>query len=237
MAAVTGTAGCRGSSFETYFYFENLPYALLSGAVQSTTDQKARQHDFILQTPYQSEVHFKIIAPPGFSPNQLPAPENSNTAGMVYSSSSSRDDDGAIHLNYRFEISQRRLTPSELQGIQAEIRRRFIATGQLITFNHKAADLVALGKTAEALRLAEQEAREHPESALSQMRLAQLLMNSGAGQPALAAARKAIGLDPKSDRAWLTLAYAYERDAFGRLRTGDWNPVEAKSSQKGDCPE
>lgn len=212
------------------FLFDNLPFGLVSALEREASGQKLRKHDFLLNTPYHAEVHFKIYPPAGFSPNQLPAAESARTQGIVYSANNKRNDDGTIQLDFQFETRNRRLTPDEFEALRTELSKLVGRNAQVVTFTYKAADLVALGKTADALRIVRKDAVEHPDSALRQMRLAQFLMNSGAENGALIAAKRAVEVDPKSARARLILAYAYEHDSFGRLRMGDWKRAEAEKA-------
>lgn len=207
--------------------FEELPY-LLRASGNQLAEEKSRQHDFVLREPYHAEVHFNISAPPGFKANQVPPSQTSRADGASYTAAVRRSSDGAIQIDYEFEIQKRRWTPTEFERLRAQMRKLSGGGVQLVVFSHTAADLVAVGKTADALRLAREDALQHPASALAQMRFAQLLMNSGAGAAAIEAAKKAVALDSHLSPAWLTLGYAYEHDSFGRLRAGDWNPVEAE---------
>lgn len=212
------------------FLFGDLPFALAPARTAVNGEQKPRKHDFAVQTPYHSEVHFKIYPPADFNVNQLPTPQHFERPGASYSSQSREEKDGTIHVDYQFELSSPRLTPAEFETLRSELKKAANDDGRLLVFAYQGANLLAVGKTSEALQMAQETVRKDPDNSLAQMRFSQLLMESGAGKAALLAAQQAVEHDPKSARAWLTLAFAYEHDSFGRLRTGDWNPAEAEKA-------
>ena len=148
----------------------------------------------------------------------------------IGASDSKIGSDGVIELTYFLDTGKRRWTPTEFADWKAAITKLARGNMQMVEFTSKATDLVALGKTSEALRLVREEALSHPQNVQAQLRYAQLLTNSGAEDAALAAAQKAIALEPKSVLAWIMLAVLYERDSFGRLRTGNWKPEEAEKA-------
>jgi len=227
-AAVT-TLQEAGVRLGTGLLFEHLPFGLASN-VRTSYEEETRRHDFAVYMPYHSEVHFKIVPPAAFSAHQLSPAQHFDTSVANYKMDSKRHDDGTVLVDYDFELSRRRLKPDDVEHLRAELKKLTNDGAQYISFAHRGADLIALGKTGQALQLAQKDVRENPGNALAQMRYSQLLLESGAGTEALLAAKKAVQDDPKSARAWLTLAYAYERDSFGRLRTGNWNPSEAEKA-------
>jgi Flp pilus assembly protein TadD len=212
------------------FLFEDLPFVLAPRRTTVDGEQKPRKHDFVVQMPYHSEVHFKIYPPADFNANQLPTPQHFEMPGASYTSESKRDKDGTIHVDYQFELSSPRLTPAEFETLRSELKKAANDDGRLLAFAYRGANLLAVGKTNEALQMAQKSVRKDPNNSLAQMRFSQLLMESGASKAALLAAQQAVEHDANSARAWLTLAFAYEHDSFGRLRNGDWNPGEAEKA-------
>lgn len=234
-AAIVTQLQDAAARFSNGLLFENLPYSL------SATDQagdssaegvvpKSRKHDFIIRAPYQAEIHFKIFPPPDFTPRDLPPPENFESPDAAYHMTSTSEKDGTLECDYRFELKATRLSPASFEALRADLRKYVQESGPVFAFSYVAADLIAVGKSAEAIQSAQKSTTDDPGNAYAQMRLSQVLVETGAGQAALTAAKEAVKDDSASAKAWLTLAYAYEHDSFGRLRAGDWNQLEAEKA-------
>ncbi len=206
---------------------ERLPYLLLNAAADP--DEKKRVNDFVFAEPYQATVNFKIFPPRGASPRPLPTVADFKSGDFTFRSETKRHPGGIIELSYFLDTGKRRLTPDEYTDLRKHTTK-LAGTPMVVAFTFKSGDLLALGKSAEALRVARQDMNDHAQDVAAYLRYARLSMDCGAGERALAVAQQAVELAPKSAEAWLTLGTLNEYDSFGRLHGHGWKPAEAEKA-------
>ncbi|MGJ5816128.1 DUF3857 domain-containing protein [Paludibaculum fermentans] len=218
----------------SHFVFASLPYGLApTGAANAGSEKEiARVHDFVLPQAYQCDYHYRITYPSFLTIKSLPANETLKLGTATFSSSYTNDATGSVEAVFRFDTGRRRLTPAEYAAMRTELRRMWKETPVVIQFTSATSDALALGKVAEAARLAREYALARPSSSVAQAKWARILVAAGAGEAAIAAGRKAAELDPKSSHAWQALGWAYQHDSFGRRFRGNWNPSAAEESHR-----
>lgn len=239
---VTANSAGRGATEEdqaaaglfSHFVFTSLPYEFspVRAAGSDSEKEVARVHDFILPHAYQSEYHYRITYPANLRLKSLPPNESLKLGPATFSSTYKNEAAGSVEAVYTFDTGSRRLTRAEYNAMRTELRRIWKEAPVVIQFASATSDALALGKEAEAFRLARDYAAAIPTSAVAQAKLARVLVAVGAGQAAIAAGRKAVELDAKSSHAWQALGWAYQHDSFGRRFRGDWKPAAAEEAYR-----
>jgi len=218
----------------THLLFAELPFGLNPSwkGVDEAKDEKPRSHDFVLSEAYQSEYRYRVFYPEVLKPRPLPKDEKVTMGPATFSRTYRQDASGYVEAIYRFDTGKRRLTPAEYTDLRAALRRVWSEKPELITFSSAASEALALGRTREAVRMVRDYAEKKPDSAGAQARLSRVLISAGAGDAALAAAKRAVAIDPNSTQAWQALGWAYQHDSFGRRFRGNWSAVDAESAYK-----
>ncbi len=238
---VTAKNAARGTTEEdeaaaglfTHFLFTDLPYGLASAAdSENLEDKKPRTHDFVLSAPYQAEYRYRVFYPPFLKPRALPKNENVLMGPATFSSTYRQDSSGYVEAVLHFDTGKRRFTPNEYAELRNGLRRVSSEKPEVLTFSSATSEALALGRIGEAIRFARQYATGQPGSAAAQARLSRVLIAAGAGDSAVATAKAAVHLDPKSTQAWQALGWAYQHDSFGRRFRGNWNAGEAEKAYR-----
>ena len=210
---------------------EDLPYILLSqSSLTSKEQEKARVHDFVFREPFQATARFKIWPPRGSSPKPLPSPVSAKVGDFLFTFESKLNADGSVELNYLLDTGKPRLTAAEFTSLKQQLAKVAQPNPTIVAFTFKSGDLMALGKSADALRVVQQEVSDHPNEVVSYIRYAKLLMECGAGEAALVNAQKAVELDPRSVAAWSAQGDLKQYDSFGRFRAPGWKPADAEKA-------
>lgn len=215
---------------------DDLPYALLAPPRDAESDAAEedgsggegdaaeRHHDLVLQQPYRTEGHYRVVPPDGY--RLVDPPEDLDLElGPARLTRRLRVEDGGVELVATFDTGKRRYSAEEVEatrealeawsGDDREVRLHFECVGE----SHLAA-----GRIGEALEEFRRLVAAHPESAVQQTRLARALLAAGLGEPARRAARRAVELDPDSDRAYQELGWVLFHDLIGRpMAGGSWD--------------
>lgn len=195
---------------------------------QSATDNedKPRTADWWL-TPFTTEWHYRIVAPPGFRVRALPTDKADKVGILNFSQKYSANTDGsAVEAVLRVENNTTRLSAQEGSSLRDAVLRARNSDPIFITFDHEGKALISAGHIKEGLALYRRIAEEHPKSALEEVRLAQGLLDVGLGEEARSVAQQATQLDPKSALAFSVLGNALKHDPVGR-------PVEKGMDYEG----
>jgi tetratricopeptide (TPR) repeat protein/transglutaminase-like putative cysteine protease len=193
--------------------FSHLPEALTAERQQGTP---ARRSELLLPDAYTSELRYRVVPPPGFSPAPLPAPFSLKLGPTTYSGAFSQQG-AEVLVTFRLETGKRRYSAAEVEAFREGIARLDAKSEPLVLrFRRDGAEHLAAGRIAEALREFRRLVALHPEEALHRAHLALALLEAGAGDEARAEARRAVDAEPKSATAWRALAMALEHDALGR---------------------
>ena len=210
--------------------FTGVPYTLRQVTDSKDEHEQARKHDFLFPEPHRMEIRYKIIPPPLFKVANVPESRQIKLGTGTYTKNYKTNEDGSFEAIYQFDTGKRRLSPEEFETYRSDLQKYIHAEPELFTFYPETAEYVALGQSGKALALVREAVAAHPDSAMARVRLSHTLLIAHLGGPAVAEARKATELDPKSGIAWQSLAVAYENDTFGRTTQGNWNRVEAEKA-------
>lgn len=218
----------------THFVFSDLPFGLTPNDEDNADkkDAKPRTHDFVLPQAHQSEHRYRVYYPSFLKPTPLPKSEEVKLGPATFSRSYRQDASGYVEAVYRFDSGKRRYTPAEYAEFRKEVRRVWSAKPEVLSFPSATSEALALGKVQEAIGIAREYSEKHPDSVSAQARLSRVMIAAGAGDSALATAKRAVELDGRSTQAWQALGWAYQHDSFGRRFRGNWNAAEAEKAYK-----
>lgn len=208
--------------------FQDLPFELtrkLRGDPQEKKEEP-RKNDFVFNEPHQIECTYRIYPPASFKVKDLPPSEELKFGSAEYVRKYQVNPDGTIEASFRFNSGARRITPAEFEKLRDTLEKHFSASAEVLTFISEASEYVAMGETGKALKLVSSATLEHRPG--SDVRLSRMLVTAGAVQAAVKLAKKVVEQDPASSQGWLSLAWAYQHDDFGRLFRGNWNASEAE---------
>ena len=207
---------------------EYIPLSLRLAVLLDGADAvQAREQDFYFSLPHHAEVRYRITVPRLFKPNQLPASEEIRVGDAVYSRTYTIAD-GVVEVVFGFDSGTRRKTAAEYEQLRAAVKQLATTPPAVVTFVSAAAEQLALGNTREAMELVRSDAASNLSSAGSHVRLSRLMVSVGAVESGIAAANKAVEIDPAFSPGWHALGFAYQHDSFGRYLRGDWNSAEAE---------
>ena len=231
--ASTEEDGANAGLF-THFLFSGLPYGIIHAPSEpgDAQEKKPRIHDFVISEPYQQEYRYRIYFPSFLKPKPLPKDRQLQLGPATYAATYRLDPQGFVEAVYRFDSVKRRFTSAEFAELRTGVRRVWSEKPEILGFTSATSEALALGKSAEAVRISRDYLTAKPLSAPAQARFSRVLIAVGAGDAALAAAKRAVELDPKSTQAWQALAWAYQHDSFGRRFSGNWNVSEAEKAQR-----
>lgn len=190
-------------------------------ASKDTKAAKARKGDLFLSMPYRSEYRFRLVPPAGFEAMPLPKGLSKDLGAAHFSSSFSLEGDGSVTALYRFDSGKRRLSPAEAASTREAIRAFLDGDADVVVFRNRGEALLEGGDYLGALREFEGLAAASPGDSGCRVRISRALLSAGFASEALAEAKKAVELDPKSADARQNLAYALLFDPYGRMfKTG-----------------
>jgi tetratricopeptide (TPR) repeat protein len=225
-----------GVALTPWLVFDDLPWALrLASDPEASSDAKAderkpRQHDFVNPQPYQAEYRYKIIPPALFKITKVPKSEEFKLGDAIFSRKYQSNPDGTFEAIFRFDTGKRTLTATEFEALRTALKPHLARKPEVIAFVPETAEHLAIGQYSKALSLIREDVARHKDSASAHARYARMLLTAGLGGAALAEAKIAVDLDPKSSIAWQTLAQTWEHDTFGRRVSGNWNYDEAEKA-------
>ena len=191
---------------------ERLPDVL--GGNQDDQDATTpRTHDFVFQRPYVYEIENRIVFPDGF---EVPAAARpiARDLGTMHLVEDQRVDGHTLVVRFRLDTGKLRLTPAEV-----EATRRAVADLREETVDISAQPtgwaLVQRGRYREAVAEAQRVAAAHPKLAVQYSRLAEVLLEVGAGAAARRAARQAVALAPDDADTHVVLGWTLTHDTLG----------------------
>lgn len=201
--------------------------------VEPTEDdkkKKARQHDYVMNEPFQARLLYRIKVPEGFAVKQLLPAREVKTANCVYRRASRKLPGGMFEVEYNFDTGSRVIAKSDFADVRHQMTQLETSAPDVTEFTFITSDLMSLGKWKEAIALAKKSVDAAPKSVLPRVRLARVLLSASAGAEARAEAQRATELDPKSSAAWQARAWIYQHDTFGRRFAGDWDPAASEKA-------
>jgi tetratricopeptide (TPR) repeat protein/transglutaminase-like putative cysteine protease len=175
-----------------------------------------RTADFAITEPYTYEWHYVIKAPPGFKVRQLPESMEEKLGIATLAAHFSAETPTSVLADFRFVMPKRRFSAPE--GLA--LRDAMLALGKrkmtVIYFDQIGETALASGKVKEAIVEFAALRKLHPTEALHAMQTARAMLAAGAGTTARAEARRAVELEPASQKAYIQLAEVLKSDLVGR---------------------
>ena len=209
-----------------------LPAALRSSESSPASPAKARTVDYEIREPYVYELRYEIVPPHGFSADPLPESGTRALGTASLRSSYALDARGAVLATFMFDSGKARLSPAELERMQADMTAYLASSAPVIRFHSDGALALASGKVREALALFRRLDGEHPRQALHARQIAEAVLAAGLGQAARDEARLAIATDPKSPEAERVLGWTLEHDLLGRRFGPGFDPPGAEAAYR-----
>ncbi|MFQ5664341.1 MAG: DUF3857 domain-containing protein [Terriglobia bacterium] len=198
---------------------DRLPDVLTAAPESSDTPGATparRASDLVLFNPYVTEWQYRIVAPPGYRPRELPEAREEHFGPATFSQQFAVEEKGVVTATIRFDTGKRRLSPAEVAALREGIQELQNASVVLVTFEQLGEAHLAAGRIGEALREFRGLARQHPNEVRHRTQIARALLAGGMGEAARAEVRRAIELEPDSAVAHRTLAWILQHDLVGR---------------------
>lgn len=185
-------------------------------ANQGSDKPKARTADWWI-TPFTTEWHYKITAPPGFRLRALPANQDEKIGVLSFTQEYSANREGtSVNAVLRLKSESERLSAQQGQDLRTAVLKATSSDPIYITFESVGHSLLVAGKIKDGLAAYRELSAEHPREALHKVQLAQALLTAGLGEEARSVATEATKLEPSSSLAFSTLAEILKHDLIGR---------------------
>jgi tetratricopeptide (TPR) repeat protein/transglutaminase-like putative cysteine protease len=183
-----------------------------------------RTADWELDQPFTAEWKYRIVAPTGFVPKELPKDERVVMGPAVLTEKFAKAKDGVVEADLVFDSGKRRYTVAEATEVRNKVAELAAGPAIFVNFEPEGEALLHEGKVKEALESYRSLLAMHPSEPVHHLQVARVLLQAGMGEAARAEAREAVKLDPNSALAERTLADMLKHDLVGReLRPGtDW---------------
>ena len=195
--------------------FDYLPDELT--AAKNNKAAKERTKDLFVGLPYHSEFRFHLFPPAGYEAASLPKGQDKQMGVTHLASSFTLEKDGSVTAVYRFDSGKRRLSPAEVSSTREALRVFLESDADMVVFNNKGEALLENGDYLGALHEFEARLAANPQDAVQYVHISRALLQAGFASESLAAAQKAVELDPHSADAHQNLAYTYLFDSYGRI--------------------
>jgi tetratricopeptide (TPR) repeat protein len=199
-----------------------LPAALLEQLPEELTSQERdkpgqeRLADYYFSRPFAVEAVYRIVPPPGFAPQPLPANRVRRLGPVTLSEDYAAGRDGLVTATLRLDTGKRRISPGEFEQLRAGVRGLAAAKPIVVQFAQVGEADLAAGRVREAIAEFQRETMAAPGKALPRCRLARALLAGGLGEAARKEAERAVRLEPRSAIAHRTLGWVLQHDGLGR---------------------
>ena len=177
---------------------------------------RKRQDDYVFSRPMTIETRYRIVPPPGFVPQTLPASRVRRFGTVTLSEEYAAGEDRAITAVFRLDTGKRRISAQELETVRSGVREALQEETSLLLFDQTGEVHLANGRVREALAEFQTLAASAPKQALPHTRIARALLAGGLGEAAREEARRATRLEPKLAIAWRDLGWILQHDDLGR---------------------
>lgn len=177
--------------------------------------QMQRSNEYEI-TPFIVERVFRIVPPDGFTVRGLPSNQTVKMGPATLTETYSTDAKGAVTADYKFDTGKSLYSLADALALRDAVVQGDKSSRVVITFEQVGAKLMAQGKVREAFAADRKAIAAEPKGALPHVRFANALVTAGVGEQALAEAKEAVKLDPKSKVAWRTLGWVSEFNSIGK---------------------
>ncbi|HEX9943112.1 MAG TPA: DUF3857 domain-containing protein [Thermoanaerobaculia bacterium] len=176
----------------------------------------ARRSDYVFSRPMTLEVRYRIVPPPGFVPQPLPASRVRRFSTAILAEEYAAGRDGSVTATFRLDTGKRRISAQEFEALRSSVREALQEKTSLLMFDQAGEAHLAAGRVREALAEFQRLAAAAPDSALPRTRIARALLAGGMGEAAREEAQRASQLEPKFAPAWRDLGWILQHDDLGR---------------------
>ena len=177
-------------------------------------EEKTRTEDVVFD-PYTIEWRYRVHAPDGFRPRELPA-NAIQQLGPARLTSEFEQRDGVLQATWRFDTVKGRYTAAEADAFVAAVRELKSRDVLILAFDHQGSALRSDGDFKGSLGVYRALAAKHPKLAVHRIRHAYALLEAGFGTRAQLEAQAATKLEPKYALAWKVQGWMLQHDAVGR---------------------
>ena len=188
-------------------------------------EDEPRTSDVYRYAPFSSALVYEVHAPPGYELVEQPDDEAVAGGPFAYARKTTVGEDGAVRVRFEVTVDARRFDVDALKAMRDAIGELDRPDDPYLHFVHRSRQLVDEGKTDEAIAAAR--ADQGVGGWLADVRVAELLLDAGAGEAARVAARRATEANPESGRGWRALAWALQHDELGRRFSPGWDRAGA----------
>jgi transglutaminase-like putative cysteine protease len=175
-----------------------------------------RRTDYYFDLPHTIEVRYRIVAPAGFVPDDLPASRVRQLGTATLSEQYAAGERGITTATLRLDSGKQRIAPAELASLRSALTQLVKERAFVLQFRQIGESQVAAGHIREALEEFRKESAAAPAKALPHLRTAKALLAGGLGEAARRETELAIKLEPRSAGAYQTLGWVLQHDAVGR---------------------
>lgn len=185
-----------------------------------------RRHDLVLPVPFQAEISFRIVPPPGFRLVEMPAAREHEAGPARLVEEFSQDEEGVVSAVLRFDSGPRRLSPAEAAALRDGVQSLLREGERKVRFEHAGEAQLAAGQMREALATF----RRLPAGALTRSRIARAALTAGLGEVARREAAAAVVEAPELWAVWQAQGLVLIHDPIGRPFSPGWDPEGAEAA-------
>jgi hypothetical protein len=178
---------------------------------------KPRKNDLIMFEPFVTEQRYKIVPPPAYRLATLPKAQQQRFGPAILEREYKAEGDGSVSVLIRFDTVKRRYTADEVRSLRDGLKAFYKEKLPVVQFQNTGHLAMVEQRPRDAYRIYQDLAAAHPKEGLHQSQMAQVLLQTGLGEAARSAARKAVELEPQSANAFRTLGYVLRHDLLGRM--------------------
>jgi cytochrome c-type biogenesis protein CcmH/NrfG len=204
----------------------HLPAALRSDNDYFDTEAAQRTVDYVVAIPHRMVIENRIRLTPDFEPPTLVARSEQQIGAFTLVATRAMQGN-IVNITYTFETTKTRLTPDEFRATRKAVRAMYTADAEHVAIVERTRALTLQGKHLEAIAQAQQQIAAAPSKALAYDRLTAAFINTGMGQAARRAAKKATQVEPSNADAFAMLGWALSRDDIARFRGAGFARNEA----------
>lgn len=206
--------------------------AYVGGDDEQGTPRAPRREPFVFTQPHRIEWTYRVVPPSGAALKRLPEAEHVALGTSTFDARFATKPDGVVEATLAFDSGPREVDAATFQAMEAAVRRLRARGPFMLEFEDRAAAFAQAGRTCDALGERRAAAAREPRAASPQERLANALLESGFGEPAREAARRATAIDPRSSSAQRTLGWVLEHDLLGRRFKPGWDRKGAEAAYR-----
>ena len=167
-------------------------------------------------SPFIAERVYRIVPPAGFTVRGLPSNQTLKMGPATLTETYSTNAKGVVTADYKFDTGKSLYSLADVLALRDAVVQANKGSAVILSFEQVGAKLMAQGKVRAAFDADRKAIAADPKGALPHVRFSNALLTAGVGEQALAEAKEAVKLNPKSKVAWRTLGYVSEFNSIGK---------------------